>query len=44
MHTKDLRGQLTYIHADPIVDSDPVLAHRDMRVEESLLDAWLDTV
>lgn len=36
-------AHLTYIHADPIAETDSMLAHRDLRVDLALLDAWLDT-
>lgn len=37
-------ARLTYIHADPVVESHAALAHRDMRVDVALLDAWLHTL
>jgi len=37
-------AHLTYIHADGIVDANRELAHRDMRVDPSLVGAWLETL
>ena len=37
-------AQLTYIHADAIVESNVTLAHRDMRVDPALVEEWLATV
>ena len=44
-HIADLAGaRLTYIHADAVVESNAVLAHRDMNVEPSLLEQWLQAL
>lgn len=37
-------AQLTYIHADAVIDSHARLEHRDMNVEPALLEQWLDAL
>jgi capsular polysaccharide biosynthesis protein len=37
-------ARLTYIHADFVIESDPRLAHRDLRVDAGLLESWLETI
>ncbi len=34
-------AHLTYLHADSILESSPMVAHRDMRIDPALLDQWL---
>lgn len=34
-------AHLTYLHADSIIESSPMIAHRDMRIDPSLLNQWL---
>jgi hypothetical protein len=39
-----VRAHVRYIHADPILESNSVIAHRDMHVDPALLDRWLVTL
>ena len=35
-------ARVTYIHADPILESSAMLDHRDMHVEPALVQSWID--